>query len=159
MAELVDAADSKSVFARSGSSSLPRGTKQQQLQVSYRTCSTEKPAPEPVFLCLTIYPCLPLSAVPPSSLYPQLNPPIKFKQDSHCCAAAPSSAPAPCSESLIDSTIGGLCCLFITDHRDEAELRYPRTRASRRFSSHKSRALRTLNAVRSERDRINICRP
>jgi hypothetical protein len=27
MAELVDAADSKSVFARSGSSSLPRGTK------------------------------------------------------------------------------------------------------------------------------------
>jgi hypothetical protein len=26
MAELVDAADSKSVFARSGSSSLPRGT-------------------------------------------------------------------------------------------------------------------------------------
>jgi hypothetical protein len=27
MAELVDAADSKSVFERSGSSSLPRGTK------------------------------------------------------------------------------------------------------------------------------------
>ena len=92
----------------------------------------------------------------PSSLHPQLKPPLKFKQDSHCCAAAPSSAPAPCSESLIDSTIGGLCCLFIADHRDEAELRYPRTRASRRFSSHKSRALRTLNAVRSERDRINI---
>ena len=43
----------------------PSGTKQQQLQVSYRTCSTEKPAPEPVFLCLTIYPCLPLSVVSP----------------------------------------------------------------------------------------------
>jgi hypothetical protein len=33
MAELVDAADSKSVFERSGSSILPRGTKQQHLQV------------------------------------------------------------------------------------------------------------------------------
>ena len=59
MAELVDAADSKSVFERSGSSILPRGTKQQYLQVLTETCSTEKPAFEPVFLCLA-FPASPL---------------------------------------------------------------------------------------------------
>ncbi len=34
MAELVDAADSKSVFERSGSSSLPRGTKLRKVLLS-----------------------------------------------------------------------------------------------------------------------------
>ncbi len=71
MAELVDAADSKSVFERSGSSSLPRGTKQQYLRVSNSLSDPKKPATWPVFLCLSIYPCLPLSVV---SLYPCLYP-------------------------------------------------------------------------------------
>ncbi len=45
MAELVDAADSKSVFERSGSSSLPRGTK-----------IRKKPTLWSVFLCLAFPP-------------------------------------------------------------------------------------------------------
>lgn len=36
MAELVDAADSKSVFARSGSSSLPRGTNTMKKGLDYQ---------------------------------------------------------------------------------------------------------------------------
>ncbi len=49
MAELVDAADSKSVFERSGSSSLPRGTK---IQIPSTGDCSKKTDLESVFLCL-----------------------------------------------------------------------------------------------------------
>ena len=52
MAELVDAADSKSVFERSGSSSLPRGTKSRSF---YQDRSRETDL-ESVFLCLAFAP-------------------------------------------------------------------------------------------------------
>ena len=60
MAELVDAADSKSVFERSGSSSLPRGTKIQK-----------KPTLWSVFLCLSISLCLYLRDPCRSGLVPR----------------------------------------------------------------------------------------
>jgi hypothetical protein len=52
VAEPVDAADSKSVFERSGSSSLPRGTTDDSQDVPKRPATLKKPAYEPVFYCL-----------------------------------------------------------------------------------------------------------
>ena len=49
MAELVDAADSKSVFERSGSSSLPRGTKlKKDLEIQGLFFRLQKSAAAPV---------------------------------------------------------------------------------------------------------------
>lgn len=58
MAELVDAADSKSVFARSGSSSLPRGTITLFLTVYHSLRNHLKSPPRAGFL---VSGCIPLS--------------------------------------------------------------------------------------------------